>query len=32
MPVSKNNVEYIIRNVKLEDAEVLLDIEEICYF
>jgi RimJ/RimL family protein N-acetyltransferase len=27
MPVSKDNVEYIIRNVKLEDAEVLLDIE-----
>jgi RimJ/RimL family protein N-acetyltransferase len=27
MPVSKYNVEYIIRNVKLEDAEVLLDIE-----
>jgi RimJ/RimL family protein N-acetyltransferase len=25
--VSKDNVEYIIRNVKLEDAEVLLDIE-----
>ncbi|MBW3111626.1 MULTISPECIES: GNAT family N-acetyltransferase [Bacillaceae] len=27
MPVSKDNVEYFIRNVKLEDAEVLLDIE-----
>ncbi|QTC41533.1 GNAT family N-acetyltransferase [Bacillus sp. V3] len=26
MPVSKGNAEYIIRNVKLEDAEVLLDI------
>jgi RimJ/RimL family protein N-acetyltransferase len=26
MPVSKDNAEYIIRNVKLEDAEVLLDI------
>ena len=27
MPASKDKVEYIIRNVKLEDAEVLLDIE-----
>jgi RimJ/RimL family protein N-acetyltransferase len=27
MPVSKGHVEYIIRNVKVEDAEVLLDIE-----
>lgn len=27
MPASKDNVEFIIRNVKLEDAEVLLDIE-----
>ncbi|MGG1629551.1 N-acetyltransferase family protein [Rossellomorea sp. NRS-1567] len=27
MPVSKDHVEYIIRNVKVEDAEVLLDIE-----
>ncbi|MBD7965846.1 hypothetical protein [Fictibacillus norfolkensis] len=28
MPLSKDNVEYIIRDVKLEDAEVLLDIEK----
>ncbi|WRP07419.1 GNAT family N-acetyltransferase [Rossellomorea aquimaris] len=27
MPVSKGHLEYIIRNVKVEDAEVLLDIE-----
>jgi RimJ/RimL family protein N-acetyltransferase len=27
MPVSKDNVEYIFRNVKLEDTEELLDIE-----
>ncbi|WP_226673429.1 GNAT family N-acetyltransferase [Rossellomorea aquimaris] len=27
MPVSKDNVEYFIRNVKVEDAEVLLEIE-----
>jgi RimJ/RimL family protein N-acetyltransferase len=26
MPVVNDNIEYIIRNVKLEDAEVLLDI------
>lgn len=27
MPVSKDNVDFIIRNVKLEDAEALFDIE-----